>query len=454
MENHLKNNKSIKPGFYNGLQKVMAPVFGVLSTMLLAHKALSKPDMGVWSLFLVVTSVVELFRHGLVKTSLIKYINYSKEDEHSAVMSAAFFLNVVVTISLCVFLFFCSRQIASLVNAPSLEPMLHIFIIGMLFLIPFSHFEWIMYGKSLFKYLFWTYLVRQGITLMIMFIYYFIAGSITLQILVIIYSCGILTGAVSGFIFVKRFLILRYIRSGPWIKKLWHFGKYVFGSNVSTLVFRNVDQFMISNILSNTAFVASQSISLRIVNLADIPSQVMSDIVFPKSSNPELTRKPGVIKSYYEKAVGATLCFIVPIVVFILLFPKAILFILAGEKYYDAIPYLRLVSFSTIFLAFLKQWGVIIDSTGRPHINFLMITIIAVLQITLCYFFIKAFGFLGAAYALLSTHILGFLITQSLLKKYFGINFINCFKYAIGYYPQLYHLLLHKFLSKWKTGVS
>ncbi|MEP7232972.1 MAG: oligosaccharide flippase family protein [Ginsengibacter sp.] len=453
MQHQLKNNKSIKPGLYNGFQKVMVPVFGVLSTMLLAHKALSKPEMGVWSLFLVVTSVVELFRQGLVKTSLIKYINHTKEDQHSAVMSAAFFLNAVVTVILCILLFFFSRQIALFLNAPLLESMLHIFIVGMLFLIPFSHFEWIMYGKSLFKNLFWTYLVRQGLTLSAIFVYYLIHGSITLQALVIIYSTGILSGALSGFAFVKRFLILRYIPSGVWINKLWQFGKYVFGSNVSTLVFRNVDQFMVSNVLSNTAFVASQSISLRIVNLADIPSQVMSDIVFPKSSNPELLGKPGVIKSYYEKAVGATLCFIVPIVIFILIFPKAILFILAGEKYYDAIPYLRLVSFSTIFLAFLKQWGVIIDSTGRPQLNFLIITIIAILEITLCYFFINAFGFLGAAYALLSTHFLGFVVTQLLLKKYFGINFINCFKYAIGYYPQLYQLFLHKFLSKWKTGV-
>ncbi len=453
MKHQLTNNKSIKPGFYNGLQKVMAPVFGVLSTMLLAHKALSKPEMGVWSLFLVVTSVVELFRHGLVKTSLIKYINYSKADEHSAVMSAAFFLNMIITVSLCALLFFFSHQIALLVNAPLLEPMLYIFIIGMFFLIPFSHFEWIMYGKSLFKDLFWTYLIRQGITLLVIFLYYLIHGSITLKMLVVIYSGGILIGAISGFIFVKRFLILKYIRSGLWIRKLWHFGKYVFGSNVSTLVFRNVDQFMVSNILSNTAFVASQSISLRIINLADIPSQVMSDIVFPKSSNPELSGKPGVIKSYYEKAVGATLCFIVPIVIVILIFPKAILFILAGEKYYDAIPYLRLISFSTIFLAFLKQWGVIIDSTGRPQINFLIISLIAILEITLCYFFINAFGFLGAAYALLSTHFIGFLITQTLLKKYFNISFVNCFKYAIGYYPQLYHLFLQKFLSKWRTGV-
>ncbi|MEP7252213.1 MAG: oligosaccharide flippase family protein [Ginsengibacter sp.] len=453
MKHQLKNSNSIKPGFYNGLQKVMAPVFGVLSTMLLAHKALSKTEMGVWSLFLVVTSVVELFRHGLVKTSLIKYMNYSKDDEHSAVMSAAFFLNMVITLSLCILLFFFSHQIASLVNAPLLEPMLHIFIIGMLFLIPFSHFEWIMYSKSLFKDLFWTYLARQGITLLLILLYYIIAGSITLQMLVVLYSAGILTGAVSGFIFVKRFLILKYIRSVSWVKKLWHFGKYVFGSNVSTLVFRNVDQFMVSNILSNTAFVASQSISLRIVNLADIPSQVMSDIVFPKSSNPELSGKPGIIKSYYEKAVGATLCFIVPIVLFILIFPKAILFILAGEKYYDAIPYLRLVSFSTIFLAFLKQWGVIIDSTGRPQLNFLMITIIAILEIVLCYFFISSFGFLGAAYALLTTHAIGFILTQFFLKKYFDISFVNCFKYAIGYYPQLYQLFSHKLLSKWKTGV-
>ena len=77
----------IVSGIYNGLQKLSIPIFGVLSTMLLTKKAFPDvSDMCVWSLFLTVTSFVELFRQALVKTSLIKYLNHAKEEEQKYVL--------------------------------------------------------------------------------------------------------------------------------------------------------------------------------------------------------------------------------------------------------------------------------------------------------------------------------------------------------------------------------
>ena len=96
-----KINDWVKPGIYSGLQKASIPLFGLLSTMLLAHKILSKSDMGVWVLFLVVTSFAELFRSGIVRTSLIKYLNFSQPGDQRMVLSAAFFLNAAITLMLC-----------------------------------------------------------------------------------------------------------------------------------------------------------------------------------------------------------------------------------------------------------------------------------------------------------------------------------------------------------------
>jgi O-antigen/teichoic acid export membrane protein len=135
--------------------------------MILAHKALSKSEMGVWSLFLVVTSFVELIRQALVKTSLIKYINHSTDEEHKYVLSAALFLNAVVSLTLLIIVMVFASTISVLLEAPALEAMLYYFAIGMVLLIPFSHFEWIMYSKSMFRGLFWTFFFRQGISLML-----------------------------------------------------------------------------------------------------------------------------------------------------------------------------------------------------------------------------------------------------------------------------------------------
>src|SRR6187402_2142872 len=99
MKTVLINNGWLLAGVFNGLQKLSVPVFGVISTMILAHRALTKAEMGVWSMFLVVTSFVELIRQALVKTSLIKYINHSPKEKHKYVLSAALFLNTLITLT-------------------------------------------------------------------------------------------------------------------------------------------------------------------------------------------------------------------------------------------------------------------------------------------------------------------------------------------------------------------
>ena len=446
-----KYSSWVHSGFFGILQKISVPVSSILITMILAHKAISREEMGVWALFMSITAVIELIRQGLVKTSLIKFINHSSHDEHKYVLSAALFLNAAITLITALVLFFCARYFAVLLKAPQLENMIYLLQAGMLIMIPFSHFEWVMYGNTQMKGLFWAYLFRQGITLLLVAVIVIFTGKISLNMLVVIYNIAMLTGTIILYKYVRKFLSHTFILSKEWVLRLLHFGKYVFGSGLSTLVFRSADQFMISPLLGSTAITASQNVSVRIINLADIPSQVLGDILFPRSAKKENSERKETIKYYYEKAVGATLCIIIPFLLIFVLFPKLIILILAGPQYLDAIPYLRLISITGIFLAFLKQFGVIMDSTGNPKINLIAITILAVIHVFFCYFFIKHFGLLGAAYALLSSHVTGFILTQLLLYKFFRINFLNCFKNAFLFYPEFANIIFEKLNLKWKT---
>jgi lipopolysaccharide exporter len=90
------------------------------------------------------------------------------------------------------------------------------------------------------------------------------------------------------------------------------------------------------------------------------------------------------------------------------------------------------------------------DSTGRPIINLMTTTFLAILHVSLLYFFITNFGFLGAGYALVLSHVVGFAITQSLLYRLFGINFFNAFKYAFSFYPEFFKIILEKLPWKFR----
>src|SRR5690606_14274887 len=109
-------------------------------------------------------------------------------------------------------------------------------------------------------------------------------GKVTTDWLVLIFSIGILAGAFVGYRYVRQYFTHTLSWQRNWIGKLWHFGRYVLGSGVSTLVFANAGPMMLSPLLGSTVYTASQSIAARVVTLTDMPSPVVSDILFPKSA--------------------------------------------------------------------------------------------------------------------------------------------------------------------------
>ena len=185
---------------------------------------------------------------------------------------------------------------------------------------------------------------RQGLTLLLVFAVFAINTTVPLNVLVIIYDLGLLIGAVVAYRSVKPFIKGSLSFNRPWMLKLFQFGKYVFASGLSTLVFRSADQMMLSPMMGTTVYNAFQNIALRFINLSDLPSQTLGDILFPKSAHSDNSSNPQRIKYYYEKTVGASLCVVVPLVLVVLLFPKLIIFVLAGPDYYAAIPYLQVIA--------------------------------------------------------------------------------------------------------------
>jgi O-antigen/teichoic acid export membrane protein len=439
-----KYNSWVHAGFYSGLQKLSVPLSSIFITMILTKEVLDEVQVGVWGILMIATSILELIRQGLVKNAMVKYINSCDEVDEKKVIAAGFYLNAFITILVAIVLFIITPWLAAVQHAAPLKEMLYLLQFGLIINIPFSHFEWLMYAKQAFKGLYWTYVVRQGVMLLLTACLLFIPFKQPLYVLVIIYNIAMLAGAIMAYKFIKEFIRDTFLFSKEWVLKLFHFGKYAFVSGISTLVFRNADQMLLPNILKTTIFNAYQGIALRIIALSDLPSQTLGDILFPRTAHSKNNNNPAIIKYYYEKTVGASLSIITPVLLFVFFFPKFIILILAKESYFSAIPYLRIVLFTAIALSFLKQFGIIMDSTGKQKHNLVAITFMAILQVALCFFFIKRDGLIGAGYALVISHIIGFILTQSMLYYYYKINFLNAFKYAIKFYPEFYHIISHK----------
>jgi len=439
----------LKSGIYSGLQKVAVLLFGIGSVLILT-RSLSKSDMGVWNLFLVYTGIIEITRQSLIKNAVIKYINGHQEDEHPHIQSAALYLNIAITLLIGILITLFIVPVSALLKAPSLSLVMYLFLPGLLLLIPFSHFEWTQNANADFRGIFWGYLSRQGLSFLLIVAHLLFAGQINLTYLIIYFDAGLLGGTLVSAFFARKFMYRSTKMHSEWMWKLWHFGKFVFGTNISSSIFRNTDQFIISSYLSTSA-VALYGICLRISNLVDVPSQVLGDILFPKTAKMMEDGNLEKVKFYYEKAVGSILAIAVPASICIVVLPELVIGIIAGKNYMDAVPILQITIFYGLFLPFIKQFGTIMDSIGAPKTNFVVLTITAACNIGICMYFTKQMGLMGAAYGTMTSYAICFIITQSILYRKLNVNLLNVGKYMLQFYPEMLSVVQQRYLTKLKT---
>jgi O-antigen/teichoic acid export membrane protein len=221
------------------------------------------------------------------------------------------------------------------------------------------------------------------------------------------------------------------------VKELFNYGKYSFGTSLGAMVFGSIDQWMLGALHSPSA-AGAYNIAIRITNLVEVPTGTVARIVFPQSAKRMETEGKAGIKYLYEKSVGTILALLIPGLLFLFIFSDYVVDFLAGEKYDDAVPILHVTILFCLFVPFARQFGTIMDSIGKPKLNFTLTIIMAAVNVAMNFIFIRWLGVIGAAYATLTSYAVGFVIGQSILRKQLDVNFLNAFVYAVKFYPEFF----------------
>ncbi|RYY53555.1 MAG: hypothetical protein EOO09_17560 [Chitinophagaceae bacterium] len=436
----------LQSGKYSMLQKAFTMFFGVLSFMVLA-RALTPDALGVWGLFLIISSIVETLRNALIRNGYVLFMHTREQSDHAAIEYAAVFTNLVYTLVFIILFLALGPLLDSTFNSPGLGTLLYYYCIILVVLVPFSYLEVFFVTKMDFRAIFFMYLVRNGLLLLSTGIIY-LTGifALTLQVLVLVYGLTALAGLVMGLIMSRAHERMSITRDNKILPAFISFGKYVFANNLFSLVFRSVDSFMTASYISSTVS-GFYSTCARITNLVDVPSQVFADIMFPRAAQVMKANDRAGLKRMYEKTVAATLTFTIPAILVIVLMPGLIVQVLAGSKYMQAAPILQIVVFYGFFLPFIKQFGNIMDVLNKPQVNSLLMLIFAALNIGLNIVGIHYFGLYGSAIATLTSYFLLFICTQVILTRHLSISRINIIRYTVDFYP-VYLNLVKGFLQK------
>jgi lipopolysaccharide exporter len=438
----LKNNYWFKSGFYSLLNQLTAMGFN-LGTVAILFRSLDKNTCGEWVIYLTITAFIEIGRTGLLQNGLITYLNTTPKSEHSKINAASLFLNMSLSVIFVIILLLGGNTAAHFLNAPSLTLLLSIYAATTFCLSGLYQFNFIQQANLDFKGLFWSSFVKNGLLFGFVLYIKLTHGKFELWQLAVCQLVAALPATFIAYMFAKPYFRLTMSLDWAWVTKLFHYGKYTFGTNIATMTYKNVDKFMLGHLLLGS--LSTYDLSIKINNLAEVPSMTLAAILFPQSAKRNDTEGGNSSKYLYEKGVGVLLAIILPLVVCIIIFADVIIFIIGGEKYANSAPILRMTIFYGVFMAYAVQFGTILDSIGKPKLNFYITTLGAFINLGFNYFFIKTYGLYGAVAGSLLAMSVMFIIMQIILNKLLNVNTLNPFTYMIQFYKDMYKKVFGRF---------
>lgn len=437
MEHKAKNqqpNYWLRTGLLSLSEKVVAMAFN-LGTAMLLLRMLSKEGFAAWGIFILLAYLVEMGRSGLLQNGLIRALAIHKEDqvESARIGMAALALNITYSaLSICL-IWLGSDWIVARYQIPLLAEMLPAYFLANLVMGLCMQFNYVQQAHFEFRGLLWTAVFYRGIP----FLWVLGCWVVGREALLGQFSVAILMGStlatLGAWWFARPFLSWNTRLDLSWVAKLLRYGKFVLGTNLSTMLYKNMDKLVLGQLLGPIAFAVYDAAG-RVTQLVEAPAFSIAAVVFPKSAERMALEGASGIKNLYERSVGATLAVILPFVIFVLLFAEPIIQVFAGGQYLEAANVLRLTAFFGLFMPFAVQFGTVLDSTGLPAVNFAYTTLTVLLNLLLGIVFIRAFGLFGAAYGTLTGYALSFALMQRFLYKKFNINALNAFGYVPGFY--------------------
>jgi lipopolysaccharide exporter len=426
----------LKAGSLNLILNIQNLVFGFGGFYLLV-RMLTKHEFGIWSLFVATTTILETARSGLIQNALIKFLAASPKEDHPDILSASFLISGALMILCLVLNIGFAGFLARLWHYPGLTSMFYLYCVVYFLAGLLLQFQWIEQAYLGFKGVLVSTIVRQGGFFAYVFACFALGIKISLIHLIYAQGTSALVAAAVQYLFINHHLNFSFRIHTEWARKLFKFGKYAFGTNFSSMLTGTLNQMVVGTFISPAA-AGSFNVALRITNLADIPANAMSVIVFPQSARRFEEQGSHAVKYLYEKSVGVILAMLIPCLVALFVCAHLTVDIVAGRAYEDTIPLVQVTIITCLLNPFHRMFGIILDSVGKPNINFAITTLFMCTSLTLTYLLVGKYGIMGAAYAILVTDAIFFVIIQSILRKQFQINFLNSFVYAVRIYPELY----------------
>ncbi|MEX2512274.1 MAG: oligosaccharide flippase family protein [Cyclobacteriaceae bacterium] len=435
-------NYWLTSGFFTMLHRGMDFFLGFLGFMILV-RIFSPEEFGVWVLLITLIAIVDMARNGFLQNGMIKFLVGKNRAIQAKIQGAALVMNSILTLIFFALIWISASWLEDKLNAPGLSEILKIYSWVLPFLILHSHNLILMQAKYDFRAYFMAG-ISKSLPFFLVILYYFFSGSnLELSTLAWFQNSALILASLMSIFQVKEHFYISWKWNRYWNKKIFHFGKYVFGTNLMSMLTNSLDKLLLGALLSPIQ-VAMANTAGRVMNMVEIPVNSIASISYPKASEAFDKAQLKEAGKLYEKTVGLMLSFTFPFWIITLVFAPQIIMIIAGEAYLDAAPFLRVMALLALIKPFDRQSGIFLDAIGKPFLNTIMVFGTFIYGAALSYFLIEIFGLMGAAYGLVLAVLITAIIKQFMLRKFIPISAKHCLYQATSIFPKMGGILLQK----------
>jgi lipopolysaccharide exporter len=426
------------------LEKGFGLLFG-LGLAFVLWRQLPKAEMGSWAMFLLIAAFVEMARSGMIQNALMRFIAQYRHDKNAIghIQTTALILSLGFSLVSTFLLLLFMQMLANELNAPQLLDVLPVYFMTNFVMIAFFHANYVQQAAFEFRGIFWSTFLYRGVPFAFALYCSLRQIPISLRSLAMSMVLGAVLGTLASMVYAWPHFHHARKFSMEWLKRMTGYGRYVLGTNLCTMLYKNIDKVAVSGVLGAESL-AIYDAAAKITQMVEMPSFSMAAVVFPQSAKAIEESGTTGVKRLYERSVGAILAFILPFVLACLLFAEPIVRVLAGPQYEDSAGVLRLTALFGLFLPYAVQFGTILDSTGHPGTNLLYTAFTAAFNLVLSYVFVRQFGLYGAAVATLISYTVSFVLMQRMLGKAYQINPINALKHVPEFYRAGWNIIRKK----------
>lgn len=423
-------------------------VFGLLSFIILT-RSLNKSDFGDFVLFTALCTTVDLFRFGLTRTAITRFVSGSDENEKRQFLGSSFLIGLIL-IGLCFLILtpayiFFSDAIAS----NGYTYFLKWYPLMALVSLPWNNAIAFLQAEQKFQKILWIMTIYVGSFLLFLIINYFFFHLGVEEIIIAQIAANLLSSLVSAYQKLDGMTdILKTTRETT--LKIFHFGKYSMGTSLGSSLLKSADTFIIglSPVLGSTG-IALYAIPMKFTEFFEIPIRSFVATAFPKMARASMLNDIAGFKKIFYTYSGAITILLVPFIVFAFVFAAEFIWILGGSEYKDSADLIgnvfRIFCIYGILLPFDRLTGVALDSLNKPKSN--LYKVLVMLTANVIGDFIAVFVFKSLFFVALAT------VVFTLIGMYFGYYFLNreiklefteVFRHGWRFYTDAYNSFLNR----------